>query len=220
MIRVSGRPALLLLALVPAPVMGQAARNGLAVAPYLGVQVPRKTLLVRPTSTDPERDREKAGFSFTAGARVSVGLLPRLDLEGDVGVASGKLILSSVNIGSGTDVRTLLLSGRLAYWLALPSEPFGASVHLGVAATRHSFERALGGASDLQDKTHLGGVVGATAVFRVGSGLAVTFGAESSLYSASFEVVPLGGGPAGTTASRTQHDVRVLLGLRVPLVGQ
>jgi hypothetical protein len=194
-------------------------RNGLAVFPYVGVQVATADLLTRPDSRSPVRDREKVRFAGAVGVRASVGLVAGLDLEADVGHASSRLVLSATNSVSGDDVSVTVASGRLVWRLRPPTEPFWASLHAGAGVVRHAFEGPTG-ASRIGDRTAGAAVVGATAAFRLGSRGALVLGAETYLYSARFDVAPRGGGQAVATTARRQADLRVVAGVRVPLLGR
>ncbi|MEO8453165.1 MAG: hypothetical protein ABI647_25475, partial [Gemmatimonadota bacterium] len=65
----------------------------------------------------------------------------------------------------------------------------------------------------LQDKTDVGGVLGGSFGFRLGGRLSLAFILDDYIYKATFDVGPT------TTGSKLQNDVRVGMGLRIPLSG-
>jgi hypothetical protein len=202
----------LLLALplaLPSEARAQGAGD-VAVTPYLGLHIAMGDLIRRPGSLE----NEKVDVSFTVGGRAEIGLTKRFAVEGDISTTSGNLVISSLGAVSGTDVKVLNASGRLVFRLKPRSDPLWVTLLAGVGATRHRFNRnTVGQPSEIEPRTAVGAVFGATLGFNLGRRAALTFGAEDWVYSAKFVVAGV------TSASRSQNDLRIMAGVRIPLLG-
>jgi hypothetical protein len=196
------------------PVLAVAQWRGVAVTPYLGLYVPTKDFLTPPAATIPEPSTQKVDVSIGYGARISAGVAPHWGVEGDLGVASGHLVVSSVGAVAGNDVKTVVGSGRVYYRTRPASEPFSATALAGLAVVSHRFSRTSeAGSPVVGDKTSLGGVVGGTIAFRLEERTALTLGLDGFVYSAQ---VDYNGQP---TTARMQVDARLIVGLRIAIAG-
>jgi len=203
--------------LVAIPAFAQA-KPGVAISPFFGVTIPMQDLLLRPGLVAGV-DQEKQSVLGVVGGRISVGLSPRIELEAELGYGTSGLKISTLSSPSGTDVKLLTMSGRIAYRVKPVIEPFWLTVQAGVGAVNRKFSENSGLPSAIGNKTNVGGVIGTTLGFRATDRLAVVIGVDAFVYNASFDVAATGSQPAGTTQSLTQTDLRLSLGVRVPLLG-
>ena len=199
-----------LLAQVGAP----AAKKGVSITPYIGVNIPTADLYTIGSGTTAETTKIAVGLTF--GGRLGIGLGQRFGIEGDVGYSPGSVDFETGAGGTTTfnqDVRILSGSGRATFYLIPRTSPFWIGVSGGVAAIRHTFKAGTVGSPNVTPGTNVGGVIGASAGIRIGRLIALNIGAEDYLYNASFDV-------NGTkTAETKQHDIRITGGIRVPFLG-
>lgn len=199
-----------LLAQVGAP----AAKKGVSITPYIGVNIPTADLYTLGSGTTAQNTRIAVGLTF--GGRLGIGLGNRFGIEGDVGYSPGSVDFETGTGGTTTfnqDVRILSGSGRATFYLIPRTSPFWIGVSGGVAAVRHTFKAGTAGSPNVTPGTNVGGVLGASAGIRIGRLLAIHIGAEDYLYSASFDV------NGAKTAEKKQHDIRITGGVRVPFLG-
>ena len=184
------------------------APGGFSLTPYLGVLFPTKALLQSAQGAP-----LKLGVAVTGGLRLGIGLGDRIAIDADVGYSPGSLEVDSTGTKANQDVQVLSGTGRVTLFLIPRASPIWFSVSGGGGAIRHTFSKNPSRAYDIQAGTNVGGVVGASAGFRIGRLLAVVVGAEDYLYNASFEI-------NGTkTSERRQHDIRFSTGLHIPFLG-
>lgn len=192
--------------------------RGVAITPFVGLGFPGRDLLLRPGGLA-GRDQEKQSLMAVVGGRIAIGLPGKLQLEGDIGYGSSGLKVTSLSAPSGTDASVLTLSGRLGYRFKSPLDPFWLTVHAGVASVRRSFSERSGQPQTVADETSVGPVIGGSLAFRMTSRTAFIVGIEEFIYNASFDVAAAGNQPAGRSPSLTQNDLRITLGVRIPLLG-
>jgi hypothetical protein len=191
-----------------------AARTGLSLTPYVGVNIPTADLLNYTKQGSSTAQVTKIPIGFTFGGRLGIAVGKRVGLEGDVGYSPGSLELSDAGTKVNQDVKTLTGSGRVTFYLIPRTSPLWIGVSGGVGAVRHTF--AKGGAADLAGvtpNTSVGGVLGASAGIRLGRVIAFNVGAEDYLYNAKFDQ---NGQPL---AAKKQHDIRLTGGIRIPFLG-
>lgn len=190
----------------------------IAVTPYLGLMSPGRDLLLRP-GLDATRDPESQALLGVIGGRLTIGLTDNFAVEGDVGFGKSGLKVSSLSAPSGTDAKVTQISGRLVYRTKRTTEPSWFAFHAGVASVGRSFTENSGIASRIKDGSSVGGVLGATLGVRMTARTALAITAEDYLYNASFDVAG-NGGAIQRSQSLTQNDIKVTIGVRVPLVGR
>lgn len=200
------------------PVLAQvgapAAKKGIALTPYVGVNIPTADLYTIGSGTTAEATRISVGLTF--GGRLGIGLGQRFGIEGDVGYSPGSVDITTGTGGStnfNQDVRILTGSGRATFYLIPRTSPFWIGVSGGVGAVRHTFKAGTQGAANVEPGTNVGAVLGASAGIRIGRLLAINIGAEDYFYNASFDV------NGQTTSEKKQHDIRITGGIRVPFLG-
>ena len=189
--------------------------GGFSLTPYIGVLFPTKALLQRLSPTDsPAEAPLKLAVAVTGGLRLGVGLGDRIAIDADVGYSPGSLEVESRNVNANQDVQVLTGTGRVTLFLLPRASPIWFAVSGSGGAIRHTFSKNPSRPiNDIKAGTNVGGVLGASAGFRIGRLLAVVVSAEDYLYNASFEI-------NGTkTSERKQHDIRISTGLHIPFLG-
>jgi hypothetical protein len=179
----------------------------ISIAPNIGVYVPT-TELVKAANGD----EFKQEVSLTVGGRLGILLTNRLGLEFTGSYAPSDLKISQSGFGDqNQDANVFTGSGRISYQLIPMTSPLGFELTGGVGVINRSGDFY----ASMQDKTDIGGTVGASARFRLGKLLRFQLSAEDYVYK------PKGDIP-GFTASdekKTQNDVHLSLGLGIPLLG-
>jgi hypothetical protein len=191
--------------------LGSAAHPAMAqrisIAPNIGVYIPT-TELVKAASGE----EFKQEVSLTVGGRVGILLTQRLGLEFTGAYAPSDLKITQAGFGDqNQDANVFTGSGRISYQLIPLSSPVGFELTGGVGVINRSGEFY----ASMQDKTDIGGTVGASARFSLGKLLRLQLSAEDYVYK------PKGDIP-GFTASdekKTQNDVHLSFGLGIPLLG-
>jgi hypothetical protein len=102
-------------------------------------------------------------------------------------------------------------SGRLSYQLVPNSSPIAFVVTGGVGVINRSGAFYAG----VQNKTDIGGTLGASARFRIGKLLRLQLSAEDYLYKPKAQIP--GFGPSDQ--KKTQNDVHLSFGVGIPLLG-
>jgi hypothetical protein len=106
-----------------------------------------------------------------------------------------------------TDANLLFGTARATFYVIPPTSPLWLGINGGASLVKR------GGAAyeDAEDKTDMGGVVGATLGLNLGGFLSFYVAAEDYIYGRTFV-------EAGTLEEKTtQHDVQLALGFGVPL---
>lgn len=179
----------------------------LSIAPNIGVYVPT-TELVKAASGE----EFKQEVSITLGGRVGLFLTERLGLEFTGDYAPSNLKISATGSPSqAEDANVFTGSGRISYQLVPYTSPISFLITGGVGVINRSGDFYAG----MQDKTDIGGTLGASARFRLGKLLRVQLSAEDYIYK------PKGDIPGFTSSDekKTQNDVHLSLGLGIPLLG-
>jgi hypothetical protein len=179
----------------------------ISIAPNIGVYVPT-TELVKAANGE----EFKQEISLTVGGRVGIALSQRLGLEFTGAYAPSDLKISQSGFSDqNQDANIFTGSGRISYQLVPLTSPIAFLVTGGVGVVNRSGDFYAG----MENKTDIGGTVGASARFRLGKLLRIQLSAEDYLYK------PKGDIP-GFTASdekKTQNDIHLSLGLGIPLLG-
>jgi hypothetical protein len=179
----------------------------ISITPNIGVYVPT-TELVKAASGE----EFKQEMSFTVGGRLGVQLSNRLGLEFTGAYAPSDLKVTATGFGDQSeDANVFTGSGRISYHLIPTSSPLSFMVTGGVGVVNRS------GAfyADVENKTDIGGTVGATAGFRLGSLVRLQVSAEDYIYKPRAEIP--GFGPSDEV--KTQNDIHLSFGVGIPLLG-
>jgi len=179
----------------------------ISIAPNIGVYIPT-TELVKAASGE----QFKQEVSLTVGGRVGILLTRRLGLELTGAYAPSDLKITQAGFGDqNQDANVFTGSGRISYQLIPLSSPLGFELTGGVGVINRSGDFY----ASMQDRTDIGGTVGATTRFRLGKLLRVQLSAEDYVYK------PKGDIPGFTSSDekKTQNDVHLSFGLGIPLLG-
>jgi hypothetical protein len=179
----------------------------LSIAPNIGVYVPT-TELVKAASGQ----SFKQELSITLGGRMGLQFGNRLGLEFTGNYAPGNLKITQSGFSDQTqDANIFTGSGRISYQLLPSSSPIGFQVTGGVGVINRS------GAfyANAQNKLDIGGTVGASARFRLGSLLRLQVSAEDYIYKPKADIP----GFSPSDQKLTQNDVHLSFGVGIPLLG-
>jgi Outer membrane protein beta-barrel domain len=179
----------------------------ISLAPNIGVYIPT-TELVKAASGE----QFKQEMSITVGGRMGIFFTERLGLELTGAYAPSDLKVTQSGFGDqNEDANVFTGSGRLSYQLMPYTSPIAFIVTGGVGVVNRS------GAfyQNMQDKTDIGGTVGASVRFRVGSLLRLQLNAEDYVYKPKGDIPGFSPGDE----KKTQNDVHLSVGIGIPLLG-
>ena len=181
--------------------------QGLSFTPNIGVYIPT-TELVRAASGE----EFKQEISLTLGGRLGVALSQRLGLEFTGAYAPSDLKITASGLGDqNQNANVFTGSGRISYQLVPYTSPVAFVVTGGVGVINRSGEFY----ANVENKTDIGGTLGASARFRLGSLLRLQLSAEDYIYKPKAEIP--GFGPSDE--KRTQNDIHLSIGIGIPLLG-
>jgi len=181
------------------------AAQRISFAPNIGVYIPT-TELVKAANGD----ESKQEISLTLGGRLGIALGQRLGLEFTGAYAPSDLKVTASGVGGPQDANIFTGSGRLSYQLVPYTSPVAFVVTGGVGVINRSGEFY----SNVQNKTDIGGTLGASARFRVGSLLHLQVSAEDYVYKPKAEIPGF-----GPNDKKTQNDIHLSFGIGIPLLG-
>ena len=181
--------------------------QGISLTPNIGVYIPT-TELVRAASGE----EFKQEMSITLGGRLGVALSQRIGLEFTGAYAPSDLKISASGVGDqNQNANVFTGSGRISYQLVPYTSPIAFVVTGGVGVINRSGDFY----ANVENKTDIGGTLGASARFRLGSLLRLQVSAEDYIYKPKAEIP--GFGP--TDEKRTQNDIHLSVGIGIPLLG-
>ena len=188
------------LALVVIPRPSEAQR--VSLSPTIGVYIPTSELV---KAANGEEFKQEVGLAV--GGRLGITLSPRFGIEtlGELRAERSPLHLRRER---DQDRREPALRNRARDAARHPVDPAGVAQP---QRRRESGESRRHAYEDAEDKTDVGGVVGATLGFRLGSMLSFYVAAEDYIYGTQVEETGLGG------ESRTQNDVQIAVGFGFPV---
>jgi hypothetical protein len=192
-----------LLAAEARPLMAQR----LSITPNIGLYVPT-TELVKAASGE----EFKQEMSITLGGRIGIMLGNRLGFEFTGAYAPSDLKVTASGLGDQSeDANVFTGSGRLSYHVIPTTSPISFLVTGGVGVINRS------GAfyANVEKKTDIGGTLGATAGFRLGSLLRLQVSAEDYIYKPQAEIP----GFSPSDEKQTQNDIHLSFGVGIPLLG-
>jgi hypothetical protein len=180
--------------------------QGLSFTPNIGVYIPT-TELVKAASGE----EFKQEISLTLGGRLGVALGKRLGLEFTGAYAPSDLKITASGLGDQSQNANVFTgSGRISYQLVPYTSPVAFVVTGGVGVINRSGEFY----ANVENKTDIGGTLGASARFRLGSLLRLQLSAEDYIYKPKAEIP--GFGPSD---AKTQNDIHLSFGVGIPLLG-
>ena len=179
----------------------------ISIAPNIGVYIPTTELVKAASGQDFKQE-----ISITFGGRMGIALGQRLGLEFTGNYAPGNLKITQSGFSDQTqDANIFTGSGRISYQLVPFSSPVAFLVTGGVGVINRSGAFYAG----TENKTDIGGTVGASARFRLGKLLRLQVSAEDYVYKPRAEIP--GFGPSDQ--KKTQNDVHLSFGVGIPLLG-
>jgi Outer membrane protein beta-barrel domain len=179
----------------------------ISLTPNLGVYIPT-TELVRAASGE----EFKQEMSITLGGRLGISLSDRLGFEFTGAYAPSDLKVTATGLGDQSqDANVFTGSGRVSYQLIPYSSPVAFVITGGVGVINRSGDFY----ANVEKKTDIGGTLGASARFRLGSLLRIQLSAEDYIYKPKAEIP--GFGP--NDEKKTQNDIHLSVGIGIPLLG-
>jgi hypothetical protein len=181
-----------------------AAAQKVSLSPTIGVYIPT-TELVKAANGD----EFKQEVALAVGGRLGLNFGTRFGIVTSVSYVPSNLRFSFNQDQDETKTDANLLFGSLrANYQVIP---YTSPVCLGLNGGASLVKRGGDAYENLEDKSEVGGVVGATVGFNLGGFLSLYVAAEDYIYGTSFA-------DAGTLEEKqTQNDVQLALGFGVPL---
>ena len=149
----------------------------------------------------------KQEIALAVGGRLGVTLSPRFGLETSVSYVPSDLRFTFDETETTTDANLLLGTLRATFHAIPMTSPVWLSLNGGVSMIRRGGEAY----AEATDNSDVGGVVGATVGFRLGSMLSFYVAAEDYIYGTRIGDAALG------AETRTQNDVQIALGFGFPV---
>jgi Outer membrane protein beta-barrel domain len=195
-----GPGVLAVAALVLAAAPAEAQR--VSLSPTIGVYIPTSELVKAA-----EGQEFKQEVAVSVGGRLGVTLSPRFGVETSVSYVPSSLRFTFDQTETTTDANLLLGTVRASFHAIPMTSPVWLTINGGASMIRRGGEAY----EDVEDRNDIGGVVGATVGFRLGSMLNFYVAAEDYIYGTKVEDADLG------DLSQTQNDVQLAFGFGFPV---
>lgn len=186
------------LALGPASAVAQR----VSLSPTIGVYIPTSELVKAA-----EGEEFKQEVALSVGGRLGVTLSPRFGIETSVSYVPSNLRFTFDETETTTDANLLLGTIRATFHAIPMTSPVWLTLNGGASLIRRGGEAY----EAAEDRSDIGGVVGATVGFRLGSMLSFYVAAEDYIYGTRIEDAGL------DDESRTQNDVQIAIGFGFPV---
>lgn len=187
-------------ALAFGPLPAQAQR--LSLSPTIGVYIPTSELVKAA-----QGEEFKQEVALSVGGRLGVTISPRFGLETSVSYVPSKLRFTFDQTQTTTDANLLLGTIRASFHAIPMTSPVWLTLNGGASMIRRGGDAY----ADAEDRSDVGGVVGATVGFRLGSMLNFYVAAEDYIYGTRVE------GTGLSDESVTQNDVQIAFGFGFPV---
>jgi len=174
----------------------------LSLSPTIGVHIPTSELV---KAASGEEFKQEIGLAV--GGRLGLTLSPRFGIETSVTYVPSNLRFDFNGNRTTTDANLLFGTARATLHVIPMTQPLWLSLNGGVSLVKRGGEAF----QTAEDDTDVGGVVGATLGFRLGSMLSLYVAADDYIYGTRFEPTGLGEG------SRTQNDIQLAVGFGFPV---
>ncbi len=193
-----------LLAAIAALALGAAPAEAqrLSISPTIGVYIPTSELVKAS-----QGEEFKQEIALSVGGRLGITLSPRFGVETSVSYVPSNLRFTFDETETTTDANLLLGTVRATFHAIPMTSPVWLSLNGGVSMIRRGGEAY----EDAEDNSDVGGVVGATVGFRLGSMLSFYVAAEDYIYGSRVESLD------AQEDSRTQNDVQIAFGFGFPV---
>jgi hypothetical protein len=179
-----------------------AAAQRVSLSPTVGIYIPTSELV---KAASGEEFKQEVGLAV--GGRLGVTITPRFGVETSVAYVPSNLRFTFNQAETTTDANLLLGTARATLHVIPWTQPVWLSVNGGVSLVKRGGEAYAA----VEDDTDVGGVIGATVGFRLGSMLSFYVAAEDYIYGTRVE------GTGLEDESRTQNDVQIALGFGFPV---
>ncbi|HEY8257879.1 MAG TPA: outer membrane beta-barrel protein [Gemmatimonadales bacterium] len=196
-LRSFGPVALLLTAAVTTPAFAQR----LSLSPTIGVYIPTTELT---KAVNGEEFKQEVGIAI--GGRLGVSFSPRFGIETSVSYVPSKLHFTLDQTATTTDSNLLFGSLRATLHVI----PFTKPVWLTLNGGASLVKRGGDAYQDAEDKTDVGGVVGAAVGVNLGGMLSFYVAADDFIYGTRIA-------DPTSPAKQTQNDVQIALGFGLPI---
>jgi Outer membrane protein beta-barrel domain len=178
------------------------AAQKLFLSPTIGAYIPTTELIK--ASQGQEFKQE---IALAVGGRLGLRFGPRFGVVTSVSYVPSSLRFTFNNNETKTDANLLFGSARATFQVI----PWTSPVWLGLNAGASLVKRGGEAYANLEDKTDVGGVVGATVGFNLGSFLNFYVAADDYIYGTTFV------DETTLEEKQTQNDVHLSLGFGIPL---
>ena len=183
-------------------VASPAAAQRLSLSPTIGVYIPTSELVKAANGQEFKQE-----VALAVGGRLGLNFGPRFGLVSSVSYVPSSLRFSFNENETKTDANLLFGTARATYYVVPTTSPVWFNLNGGGSLVKRGGEAY----DSLEDKTDIGGVVGATVGFNLRGFLSLYVAAEDYIYGTSFV-------EAGSLEEkRTQNDVQLAIGFGVPL---
>ncbi len=173
-----------------------------SLSPTIGVYIPTSELV---KAANGEEFKQEVALAL--GGRLGLNFSPRFGIVTSVSYVPSNLRFNFNQNETTTDANLLFGTARATVYVIPTTSPVWLNLNGGASLIKRGGEAY----EDAEDKTDVGGVVGATVGFNLGSFLSFYVAAEDYIYGTSFV-------EAGTLEEkRTQNDVQLAVGFGVPL---
>jgi hypothetical protein len=183
-----------------APSSAQAQR--VSLSPTIGVYIPTSELVKAA-----EGQEFKQEVALSVGGRLGVTLSPRFGIETSVSYVPSNLRFTFDQTEATTDANLLFGTVRASFHAIPMTSPVWVTLNGGASLIRRGGDAY----AEVEDRSDIGGVVGATVGFRLGSMLNFYVAAEDYIYGTKVEDADLG------DLSKTQNDVQIAFGFGFPV---
>ncbi|HEX6615743.1 MAG TPA: hypothetical protein VF046_05510 [Gemmatimonadales bacterium] len=191
--------ALLLAGLVATP----AAAQRVSISPTIGVYIPTSELVKAANG-----EQFKQEVALAVGGRLGLNFSPRFGILTSVTYVPSDLKLDLATGEQVKDNANLLFGSARATFYVLPlTAPIWLNLNGGASYVRRGGDAY----QDQQDKDDIGGVVGATLGFHLGSLLSFYVAADDYIYGTRIDQTTL------ETDKTTQNDVHLSVGFGLPV---
>jgi hypothetical protein len=181
---------------------GPALAQRLTLSPTIGVYIPTSELVKAANG-----EEFKQEIALSVGGRLGLNFGPRFGVVTSIAYVPSNLRFTFNDTETKTDANLLFGTARATVYVIPTTSPIWLNINGGASLVKRGGEAY----DTVEDKTDVGGVVGATLGFNLGGFLSFYVAAEDYIYGTSFV-------EAGTLEEKsTQHDVQLALGFGVPL---
>src|SRR5215210_4431460 len=179
-----------------------AAAQRLSLSPTIGVYIPTSELAKAAAGQEFKQE-----IALSVGGRLGLNFGPRFGVVTSIAYVPSNLRFTFDEDETKIDANLLFGTARATLYVIPTTSPVWLNINGGASLVKRGGEAY----EAVEDKTDMGGVVGATVGLNLGGFLSFYVAAEDYIYGTTFV-------EAGTLEEKsTQHDVQLALGFGVPL---